>query len=91
MKFLSLNCAQIVRDGGIDAMAALNQALNEALLNLSPQEQRDLKLVFGQVMGEVMDKIINPTIYAFPELEPSENTWIAVAKVRAAARFNAMA
>jgi ubiquinone biosynthesis protein UbiJ len=91
MKFPSLNCARIVRDGGIDAMAALDQALHEASQNLSRREQQDLKRIFGQVMGEVVVKIINPAAHAFPELELDENTWAAIAKARAEARSNAAA
>ena len=36
-----------------------------------------------------VEEIINPAVYAFPELNPDEGTWIAVAKARAAARLNA--
>jgi hypothetical protein len=86
MKPPHINCARIVRDGGIDAMAALNEALREALHGLSPQDQESLKLSFGRAMGEVVDALINPAVQAFPELEPDEATWTSVAKARARLR-----
>ncbi|WP_440222263.1 hypothetical protein ACQQ2N_14355 [Dokdonella sp. MW10] len=51
-------CARHMRDGGIDAMAALNDALRDALAGLTPQEQHEL--AFGQVMGEIGEKPIQP-------------------------------
>jgi hypothetical protein len=85
MTLPTIGCARSVRDGGIDAMAALNEALREAIVGLSPQDQQALQLTFGQVMGEIIEK----TAQAFPELEPSQDTWATVAKARAAARANA--
>jgi hypothetical protein len=85
----TIGCARLVRDGGIDAMAALNEALREAVVGLAPQEQQALQRAFGQVMGEVVEKIINPAVQAFPELEPAEDTWATVARARAALRSNA--
>ncbi len=82
----TLLCAQLVRDGGIDAMAALNDALAKAIFGLSPQEQADIKHAFGRAMGEVVTGIINPAIAAYPELAPDDATWSAIAKVRAAER-----
>jgi hypothetical protein len=82
----TLVCAQFVRDGGIDAMVALNDALTKAISGLAPQDQEDLKRTFGRVMGEVVTEIINPAIAAFPELGPDDTTWAAVAKTRAAER-----
>lgn len=70
-------------------MAALNDALCEALIGLPPQDQESLKRAFGRVMGEVTMEIINPAVRAFPELDPDETTWAAVAKTRATERSNA--
>ena len=75
--------ARAVRDGGIHALAALNHALASALDSLpanhelSNDELRDLKRLFGDVMAEIVGTIINPAIRAFPELEPSQATWSA--------------
>ena len=88
MKLPTLASARHVRDGGIDAMAALDEALREALVDLDPQEQHELKRAFGDVMGELVETLINPAIRAFPELDASEDTWRAVARARAAARAN---
>lgn len=85
----TLSCARLVRDGGIDAMAALNEALREAVVGLAPQDQEVLKIAFGRVLGEVIDQIINPAIRAFPELKPDEHAWATIAKARAERRANA--
>jgi hypothetical protein len=89
MTLPDLACARHVRDGGIDAMAALNEALREALVGLAPEHQDDLKQAFGRVMAEVVETLINPAVRAFPELEPSEDLWRAVAIARASARASA--
>jgi hypothetical protein len=75
-----------LRDGGIDAVAALNDALRAALVDLSPESERDLKREFGQAMATVLDITVNPAVHAFPELNPDEATWTEVAKARARAR-----
>lgn len=90
MTLPTIDCARLVRDGGIDAMAALNEALREAVVGLSQQDQQNLKRAFGQVMGEIIEKIVNPAVRAFPELVPDESTWATVAKARAALRSNAV-
>jgi hypothetical protein len=90
MTLRDINCARIVRDGGIDAAAALNEALKKAIVGLPALEQQTLKHTFGHVIGEVVEKLINPAVRAFPELHPDEGTWVAVAKERAAARANAV-
>ncbi|MBV7544659.1 hypothetical protein [Acidovorax sp. sic0104] len=86
MKLPNIDCARHIRDGGIDAMAALNEALRDALVSLDLEDQQRLKRVFGEVMAEVSEKIINPAISAFPELDPDETTWAAVVRATAKAR-----
>jgi hypothetical protein len=71
-------------------MAALDQALCEALAGLTSEQASELKLAFARVMGELVTEIINPTFSAYPELEPDQKTWNAVAKSRARARGNAV-
>lgn len=90
MKPPTIDCARAMRDGGIDAMAALNEALQEALVGLTSKQVEDLKLVFGRVMGDLAENIINPAVYAFPELNPDGATWTAVAKARAVLRGKRM-
>ena len=85
----TIACAVALRDGGIDAMAALDDALREAIAGVSAEHADELKLAFGRVMAEVSDTLINPAVRAYPQLNPDEPTWIAVAKARAGARFNA--
>jgi len=86
----TLNSALHIRDGGIDAMAALNSALSEALVGLNHQDQQDLKRAFGTVMGEISLNLINPAIDAFPVLALDEIAWASVAQARAKFRTNAV-
>ena len=82
----TIACAQSIRDGGIDAMAALNDALSRAVVGLESHEQNDLKRVSARVMAEEVTEIINPVIAAYPELSPDDETWASIAKTRAAER-----
>jgi hypothetical protein len=82
----SMDSARHIRDGGIDAMAALNHALGQAIVGLSPSQQQELRHAFGHVMGEITERLIHPAVSAFPELRPDEATWLSIAKARAAAR-----
>lgn len=45
----TLNSARHIRDGGIDAIAALNAALEKAIVGLSHEDQDELKRAFGHV------------------------------------------
>lgn len=83
---LTLDAARALRDGGIDAMAALDDMLSEALKFLPEAQHADVKLATGRVMGLVIEQIINRAIAAFPELNPSEQTWALVAKTKALRR-----
>jgi len=89
MKPSNIDSARHLRDGGIDAMAALDHALREAMGGVSLEEQQALKQAFGKVMGEITVELINPAVHAFPELAPDESTWAQVARSRAAARADA--
>lgn len=77
-----------MRDGGIDAMAALDTALHSALVGISEEDSIGLELTFGKVMGEVVLEIINPAIKAFPELAVDDSTWRVIALAMAAERAN---
>lgn len=86
MNLTDINRARIVRDGAIDAMTALNEALREAIDGVAEADRQSLKLAFGRAMGEISVELMHPSVNAFPELEPSEATWHSVAKARALAR-----
>jgi len=86
MNLSTLNCARAIRDGGIDAVAALNEALVHALVDAPQDSHREIKLAIGRAMAAVLDETVNPAVRAYPELDPSDETWIAIAKARAAAR-----
>lgn len=74
----TISCARAVRDGGIHAIAALDAALATALAGLSPEQAQELKITFGSVMAELIEKIVNPAVHVFPELAPDEATWAAI-------------
>ncbi|MCW2291796.1 hypothetical protein M2262_001846 [Pseudomonas sp. BIGb0408] len=76
---LTLNAARALRDGGIDAMAALDQMLIQTLKYLPATQHADIKLVTGRLMGAVAKETIEKAITAFPELNPDDETWISVA------------
>ena len=86
MQTLSITSARAMRDGGIDAIAALNTALMYALVGIPEEGSAELKLAFGKAMGEVIFEIINPAICSFPELAVDETTWSAIARARAGQR-----
>ena len=83
---LTIKSARALRDGGIDATAALNEALKDVLLDLPPEKHKEFKFAIGRAIAAVLDETVNPAVRAFPELEPDEATWIAVAKGSAAKR-----
>jgi len=69
-------------------MAALDDALGEAINGLAPPQAHDLKLIFGNIMGAISEKIISPAVESFPQLAPDEKNWSEIARARAAARCN---
>jgi hypothetical protein len=83
MKQHTLSCARAIRDGGIDAIAALDAALPTALAGLSEDQARALKQVFGKIMGDIVFELINPAVQTFPELEPDPATWAEIVRTRA--------
>ena len=85
----NLTVARQLRDAGIDAMAAVNFGLSEVMGSLSAQEQGELQLAVGRLMGAIADALIDPAVQVFPELKPDRDTWMSVAAERAAARSKA--
>ncbi|MBD8879415.1 hypothetical protein IHE49_02850 [Rhodanobacter sp. 7MK24] len=67
-------------------MAALDHALNGALEGVPDEFHREIKLGIGRAMSAIMDETINPAIQAYPELNPSKETWVSIAKIRVRAR-----
>ena len=87
MKLSNIDSARMMRDAGIDAMAALDSAIRDTIDGLPANEQKAIKHAFGEAMASVMVELINPATAAFPELEPDDATWAAVARPRAAERI----
>ena len=79
----TLEFARAIRDGGIHAMAALDFSLRQAMNSLGTEHGltddalKELKLAVGHAMSEMIDRMINPAIRAFPELDPSGAIWTA--------------
>jgi hypothetical protein len=88
---LTLNAARALRDGGIDAMAALDQMLTQTqtLKYLPATQHAEIKLVTGRLMGAVAKETIDRAITAFPELNPDDETWISVAISKGLGRSSA--
>ena len=62
----------MLRDGGIDAVAALNESLREAIAELPEDMRAETRLAIGQAMAAVLAATMEPMVRAFPELEPGE-------------------
>lgn len=87
MNFSRIENARSIRDGGIDAIAALQSVLPDALAGLSPEDATALKRTVGNLMGEIVDQLINPAVRRFPELNTDEAAWVAIASERAKSRL----
>ena len=83
---LTLSAARMLRNGGIDACAALNSALIDALAELPADLHKEAKLSIGRAMAAVLDETVNKAVAEFPELEPDEKTWVEVVKSQARKR-----
>jgi hypothetical protein len=87
MNFTNIDSARAARDGGIDAIAALDAAVLPALAGMSDDEATQLKRTVGHLMGEVIDRLLRPAMRAFPELAVNvEAEWSGIARERARAR-----
>lgn len=90
MKLATRESALALRDGGIDAMAALDHAL-ACVLDLAPEEAHTgLKRTFGQAMSAIMDATLLPAVRAYPELQPGEDTWRAAVRERLTERLSTL-
>lgn len=83
---LTLDSARALRDGGIDALAALDDMVRETLHHLPEALHGTVKSAAGRAMCVVSEETINRAINAFPELKPDQETWINVAKTKALRR-----
>jgi|EndMetStandDraft_4_1072995.scaffolds.fasta_scaffold60605_2 hypothetical protein len=83
---LTLEAARLLRDGCIDAAAALNEALSDALKALPADDRSAWAQATGRAMAEVFEHVLNPVIAEFPELEVDEAAWVGIARDQAAKR-----
>jgi len=83
---LTLEAARSLRDGAIDAAAALDDALREAFKDLAPQNRSTWARATGRAMAAIFDEVLNPVIAAYPELEADQSAWVAIAQARAGKR-----
>ena len=86
---LTLEAARLLRDGCIDAAAALDTALRDALKRLPKEDRSTWTQAIGRAMAEVFDQVMNPALVAFPELEVDEAAWVKIAREQAAKRASA--
>jgi hypothetical protein len=75
MTFPTLSCARAIRDGGIDAAAALSTSLADALANAPADSHDAIKHAIVHAMAAVLDKTVNVAVRLYSELEPDEQTW----------------
>lgn len=78
--------AQAIRNGAIDACAALDAALVNALNHLPAADRAPLRRAVAQVMGAIVLDLLNPAIAAYPDLEVGDAEWAEIALSRAATR-----
>lgn len=90
MKLPTRDGALALRDGGIDAMAALDHAFERTLDRAHEEPHTELKLAVGHAMPAVMDAALRPAIDAFPEIAPSEDAWRATVRERLTERLGAL-
>ena len=83
---LTLAAAQALRDGGIDACAALSEALHRVLDHLPAEQAPAVKHAMGRALAAVLAETVEPAVKAFPELDPDDATWQAVVRATAKAR-----
>lgn len=84
---LTLDAARALRDGGIDAMGALDSALANVLVHLPEDAHLEVKRVVGHVMGNVLFETVRKAISAYPELEADNDAWAEVIRQRLEARL----
>ena len=86
LTFLGRDSAEAVRDGGIDAMDALNSILEDVDGKLSPENAKILRKAIALSMDAIITHLVNPAIRAHPDLEQDEDTWGDIALARARRR-----
>ena len=83
---LTFEAAQSVRDGVIDAVAALDNALCDALRSLSPTDYAALKRSVARAISVIFEELHDPAIQSCPELKAGEADWTSIAQAQAAKR-----
>ena len=83
---LSQDAAKALLDGGIDATAALNDALKRALLHSPEASHAELKKAVGHAMAGILEATVNVAVQTYPDLKPDAETWAAIVRESAARR-----
>ena len=86
---LSLGAARALRNGGIDAVAALDSAMHQALLLAPGIEHEEIRELLGRAMTAVLTETVERAIRDHPELRPDESSWVAIAKQEVVRRAGA--
>lgn len=83
---LTPDAAKALLDGGIDATAALDSALQRVLQHSPADDHPALKKAFGSAMAGVLEATVNVALAAYPQLQPDRAGWLGIAKACAAGR-----
>ncbi|MGY4495358.1 hypothetical protein [Pseudomonas sp. TE3610] len=86
---LTIDSARALRDGGIDALAALDAALADTLALLPEAQHAEVKRAIGKAMGAVIEETISRAVSAFPQLSPQQAGWSSIAKAKLMKRAEA--
>ncbi len=81
------DAARLLRNGGIDACAALNYALIEVLAELPTDMHSEIKRSIGRAMASILDETVHKAMLEYPELEPDEETWTNAVKLQLTKRI----
>lgn len=83
ISFPTLESARQARNGGIDAMAALDSVIYDAISGLPPEQQKIVKYAFGDARAAIVENLINPAVFAYPALETDQAACSEIAQALA--------
>ncbi|KAF0811183.1 hypothetical protein A167_00215 [Alcanivorax sp. S71-1-4] len=84
---LTRDAARALRDGGIDALGALDSALANMLVHLPEEAHLDVRRVVGHLRDNVLLETVRKAVSAYPELEADREVWAEAILQRLEARL----
>jgi hypothetical protein len=79
---MSQRAAKIVLDLVIKQIAEQNEILKAVEGQCTPEEFAEYKRGVAESMGTMIFDIMNPIVARYPELEPTDESWMAAVKKR---------